>query len=317
MKSFSLESITNENQAYEFLKQVLHPAGLHCPRCSAALPEDQAPHTREREPLVKYRCRECGCVYNLFTDTLLQGTHYDCQTWVLILHDFITGRPTSEIATELELDYGTVLNWRHTLQGTALNKHITAVLSDDDHGEADETYINAGQPGEEKDNEDDDPPRERANKARGRGTAENDRPPIIGTVGRESGELRLEVAPDATEETLYAFLTKNTPEDIILYTDDNRSYQAIEDTPREHLTVKHSEHEFARDADGDGVNEVHDNTIEGIWTGLKNFLRPFRGVHQKFLSQYVAMFEWLYNLEEMTVEFLRMLLVPDFTFSPT
>jgi transposase-like protein len=252
----------------------------------------------------------------LFTATLLQGTHYDCQTWVLILHDFIVGRTTREIALELDLDYGTLLDWRHKLQDTALNKRVTAALSDDDHGEADETYVNAGQPGEEKDDEDADPPRERANKARGRGTAANDRPPIIGTVGRESGELHLAVAPDATEATLYAFLTATTPEDIILYTDGNRSYQAIEDTPREHLTVKHSEHEFARDADGDGVNEVHDNTIEGIWTGLKNFLRPFRGLHQKFLPQYVAMFEWLYNLEDMTDKFLRMLLVPNFTFSP-
>ncbi len=49
---------------------------------------------------------------------------------------------------------------------------------------------------------------------------------------------------------------------------------------------------------------------------LKNFLRPFRGLHRKLLLQYVAMFEWLYNLEEVTIEFLRMLLVPYFTFSP-
>lgn len=157
MKSFSLEPITNENQAYEYLKQVLHPEGLHCPNCGVALPEDQAPHTRDREPLVNYRCRECGRVYNLFTATLLKGTRYDCQTWVLILHDFIAGRTTSEIATELKLDYGTVLKWRHKLQGTALNKHITAILSEDNHGEADETYVNAGQSGEEKDNEADRP----------------------------------------------------------------------------------------------------------------------------------------------------------------
>jgi len=35
------------------------------------------------------------------------------------LHDFIAGRPTREIATELDLDYGTVLKWRHILQDTA------------------------------------------------------------------------------------------------------------------------------------------------------------------------------------------------------
>jgi len=98
-------------------------------------------------------------VYNLFTDTVLQGTHYDCQTWVLILHDFVAGRPTREITMELELDYGTVLKWRHTLQDTVLHKRISRVLPDD-HEEADETYLNTGQPGEAKDDDDDDPPRE-------------------------------------------------------------------------------------------------------------------------------------------------------------
>ncbi len=93
--------------------------------------------------------------------------------------------------------------------------------------------------------------------------------------------------------------------------------QAIADPARPHLTVKHRAHEFARDADGDGINEVHDNTIAGIWPGLQNFLRPFRGLHQKFRAQYIAMFEWLYNLEQVTAKFLRMLLVPDFTYLPT
>jgi hypothetical protein len=35
--------------------------------------------------------------------------------------------------------------------------------------------------------------------------------------------------------------------------------------------------------------------MEGTWTGLRNFLRPFRGVHKKYLAAYVAMFEWAHN----------------------
>ena len=48
-----------------------------------------------------------------------------------------------------------------------------------------------------------------------------------------------------------------------------------------------------------------------------NFLRRFRGVHKKYLVQYVALFEWEHNLEEVTGEFLRMLMDPDFTPDPT
>jgi transposase len=40
--------------------------------------------------------------------------------------------------------------------------------------------------------------------------------------------------------------------------------------------------------------------MEGIWTGLRNFLRPFRGVSKRFLAAYVAAFEWSHNLKCVT-----------------
>jgi hypothetical protein len=43
--------------------------------------------------------------------------------------------------------------------------------------------------------------------------------------------------------------------------------------------------------------------MEGIWTGLGNFLRPFRGVHKKYLTAYVAMFEWVHNLKGVVAGF--------------
>ena len=84
-----------------------------------------------------------------------------------------------------------------------------------------------------------------------------------------------------------------------------------------HGTVCHSVGEYARDDDGDGIREVHCNTLEGIWTGLRNFLRTFRGVHKKYLAQYVAMFEWAHNLKRVTDDFLRTLMIPNFTYFPT
>ena len=47
------------------------------------------------------------------------------------------------------------------------------------------------------------------------------------------------------------------------------------------------------------------NRLEGIWTGLRNFLRPFRGVKKAYLHQYVAIFEWGNIVKRATVEFLR------------
>lgn len=33
------------------------------------------------------------------------------------------------------------------------------------------------------------------------------------------------------------------------------------------------------------------NTVEGMWTGLRSFLRPFRGVSKWHLAGYGAMFD--------------------------
>jgi hypothetical protein len=42
--------------------------------------------------------------------------------------------------------------------------------------------------------------------------------------------------------------------------------------------------------------------------GLRENLRPFRGVNKVYLAQYLAMFRWAYNLKAMTTGFLRTLL---------
>ena len=56
------------------------------------------------------------------------------------------------------------------------------------------------------------------------------------------------------------------------------------------------------------MREVHCNTLEGLWTGSGNFLRPFRGVNKVYLDQYVKMFEWSHDLKRVTASFLRVLL---------
>jgi len=48
--------------------------------------------------------------------------------------------------------------------------------------------------------------------------------------------------------------------------------------------VGHGSREWARDDDGDGVREVHTNSMEGFWTSARNWLRSFRGVSKKYLQ---------------------------------
>jgi len=154
-----------------------------------------------------------------------------------------------------------------------------------------------------------DPPRRRANKAFGHGTWDNDRVPIAGAVGRDSGRLDLKVVRRPTRaELVDDFVVPATHEGAAVYTDDWCVYASLPGLGRRHASVNHSHSEWARDDDGDGEREVHDNTLEGIWTGLREYLRPFRGVNKVYLAQYVAMFRWAYNLKAGTPGLLRTLL---------
>jgi transposase len=147
----------------------------------------------------------------------------------------------------------------------------------------------------------DAPPRVRANKRRGRGTFANDRPPVLGTVGRQTGQVRLRVSQDTQQRTVREHVEQFSAEGTHIYTDEYDSYNTIQ---RTRSMVCHSRGEWARDDDGDGIREVHTNTLEGLWSGLRNFLRPFRGVSKHFLSGYVAIHEFAVNLKRVTVDFI-------------
>ena len=155
----------------------------------------------------------------------------------------------------------------------------------------------------------DDPPRRRANKRRGRGTYDNDRPPVVGTVGRETGQVRIRVRKNTTAKTLVAHVHQFTQAQASVYTDENQSYNHI---IRAHSTVAHGKNEWARDDDGDGIREVHVNSTEGLWTDVRNFLRPFKGVHKDWLSWYVAIAEFKRNLKAINPSFISSLVARTF-----
>jgi transposase len=59
--------------------------------------------------------------------------------------------------------------------------------------------------------------------------------------------------------------------------------------------VCHARGEYARDDDGDGSCEVHVNTAEGLWSLLRSWLRPHRGISQEKLPAYLGFFQAVHN----------------------
>ncbi len=83
---------------------------------------------------------------------------------------------------------------------------------------------------------------------------------MIGTVGRNSSQVRLRVIHHTDSDTLEHHVHQLTWKDSHLTTDEWPSYNQVQ---RTHSTVQQSQKEWARDDDGDGIREVHTNTIEG------------------------------------------------------
>jgi transposase-like protein len=112
---FPINELMDEQACYDFLLSVLHPEGLHC--CNGhALPANQAPHDRHRAPIMDYRCRQCGSVYNIFSNTIWSKSHYSCSKIVLIVRGIAQGVPTKHLAEELEIDRSHLLSRRHQIQ---------------------------------------------------------------------------------------------------------------------------------------------------------------------------------------------------------
>jgi transposase-like protein len=136
---------------------------------------------------------------------------------------------------------------------------------------------------------------------------------VFGAVGRESHAIRLRVARRNTQEVLTGLACAFTRPASVINSDEWNGYDPLPQHDRVRRKVKHSRPhpEYARDDDGDGVREVHCNTLEGLWTGLRNFLRPFRGVNKWFLGQYIAIFQWSNNVKTATIQFLHSLVSLD------
>ena len=150
----------------------------------------------------------------------------------------------------------------------------------------------------------DDPPRRRGNRRRGHGTYASDRPPVWGMVERASGQVRLRVCQRVDSATLHPLVLRFSAAEATLYTDEWNGYNGI---LRHRVTVHHEHNEWARDDDGDGFCEVHVNTLEGLWASVRTFLRPFRGVHKRFLHAYIAIFEFSTNIKAITQSFIAQL----------
>jgi transposase-like protein len=121
-----------------------------------------------------------------------------------------------------------------------------------------------------------------------------EKPPVLGLVQR-GGQLALRLLGDVQQKTIKPIIQELVRPGTLMYTDEYNIYSRLRQWGYEHQSVCHAAGEYARDDDGDGFCEVHVNTQEGIWSVLRSWLRPHRGISQTNMPIYLGFFEYVFN----------------------
>ena len=113
---------------------------------------------------------------------------------------------------------------------------------------------------------------------------------------QRGGQVVMRMLANVQQVTIQPILLTVIALGTVVFTDEYDIYNRLPEWGYPHRTVCHSRGEYARDEDGDGFHEVHVNTMEGVWSLLRSWLRPHRGVSQEYLPLYLAFFELTHNL---------------------
>src|SRR5919206_61506 len=136
--------------------------------------------------------------------------------------------------------------------------------------------------------------RRRLRGAPGRGTLEKEKPPVLGLLQR-GGEVVVRMLANVQQATIRPVIGASVAAGALVHTDEYDVYARLDEWGYEHKTVCHARGEYARDEDGDGFCEVHVNTAEGLWSLLRSWLRPHRGISQEKLPAYLGFFQVVHN----------------------
>jgi transposase len=119
---------------------------------------------------------------------------------------------------------------------------------------------------------------------RGRGAA--GKVPVFGCLERK-GKVYTQMISDVKEKTLLPIIRNKIKPDSIIYSDNFRSYNALDVSEFKHLRINHSK-KFAE-------KKNHINGIENFWNQAKRHLRKFNGIPKNKFNLFLKECEFRFN----------------------
>ena len=253
----------NDDACLEYLFKDRYPKGVFCKKCNKVTRY----YRIQGRPC--YSCEFCASHVYPMAGTIFQDTRFDhLKLWFkAIAYMSVTRCGIS--SRQLSRDIGVTVK-----TGYRMWKQIRKIFAEDTvkfagQVEVDETYIGG-----------------KAKGKRGRGAA--NKTVVLGIVERK-GRAKGIIVPDVKAKTLMPLVEDNVGIGSVVYTDDLRSYNNLENMGFDHKTVEHSQGVYV---DGD----IHTNNVEGFWSQLKRSINgTYHHVSAKHMQGYVDEYSFRYN----------------------
>ncbi|MES9923461.1 MAG: IS1595 family transposase [Candidatus Thiodiazotropha endolucinida] len=267
----------DEHSAVLFLEKQRWGDTPCCPECgSIDVYQMMDSKTEERQKNYRWRCRDCKKQYTVRTGTVFEDSRIPFRHWCFAFWRASTskkGVSALEIHRQTGVSYKSCLFMLHRIR-FAMADSVSGPLNGD--VEVDETYVGGK-------------PRYKGQSKRGRGT---NKQPVVALVER-GGNVKTKVVADVTGKTLKDAIRESVDTEARILTDENPSYYGIGDEYAGHESVCHSAKEYVR-------GDIHSNTIEGFFAGVKRGLNGiYHAVSKKHLHRYLAEYEFRYNNREI------------------
>ena len=270
-----MDLFQNDREAEQWFEQSRWHDDISCPKCGSHDIYTRPEEKRRNQP---HRCRSCKSDFSVKTDTLMHKSNIGYRAWAVGLY-LMTTNLKGVSSMKIHRDLGI------TQKSAWMMMHKIRETFDDESGisfngpvEVDETFM-----GGKRKNMSNSKRKEL--KDTGRGAV--GKTAVVGMKDRETNEVTATVVADTNAETLQDFVTENTDEDAMVYTDGARAY---DDLDRPHQAVNHSVSEYVN-------GMAHTNGIESFWAMLKRgYHGTFHKISVKHLHRYVNEFSGRHNI---------------------
>ncbi|WP_425433526.1 IS1595 family transposase [Halorubrum ezzemoulense] len=266
--------VGSESVAADLLQQVRWRDGVSCPRCRS----DRMVRNGSYGHFQRYLCKDCGRAFNDKTGTIFAHSKITLRKWLFSIYAFLRFNTSlrqlqSEIEVTYKMIHRRVERFSEALDAPSLDLRGPVKI--------DEFYVSAGLKGRERDRWS----RSRGLARRGRGTYEQDKPPVFVLVDRSTDQRYVVPAKSADESTIRLLLADRQQEPLTVYTDGFCAYDPLtKDETFDREYVVHGDGEYADET-------VHVNTCESHASLARRWLSPHRGISKDRLTQYFRAFQ--------------------------